>query len=64
MVRTLLAPLPETADELVAMANSLGAGKGSLFLRGRATETVVKSTDLLDTRVFVKQRAILTPLWG
>jgi CHAT domain-containing protein len=51
MVRTRLAPLPETADELIAMANSLGAGQDSLFLRGRATETAVKSTDLSDARV-------------
>jgi len=51
MVRTRLAPLPETANELMAMARTLGASKDSLFLRNRATETVVKSTDLSDTRV-------------
>ena len=51
MVRTRLAPLPETANELMAMARTLGASKDSLFLRNRATETIVKSTDLSDTRV-------------
>ena len=51
MVRTGLAPLPETADELSAMAKSLGARKSSLFLRERATETTIKSTNLSDIRV-------------
>ena len=51
LVRSVLPPLPETADELNAMARSLGAGKDSLFLRERATETAVKTTDLSDTRV-------------
>ena len=51
MVRTRLAPLPETANELLAMSRTLGASKDNLFLRNRATETIVKSTDLSDTRV-------------
>jgi CHAT domain-containing protein len=46
-----LLPLPRTAGELKAMAKSLGAGEESIYLRGRATETVVKDMDLSDTRV-------------
>jgi CHAT domain-containing protein len=46
-----LPPLPQTAGELKAMAKSLGAGEESIYLRGRATETAVKATDLSDTRV-------------
>ena len=33
-----LDPLPETADELRAVAKSLGAGEGDLYLADRATE--------------------------
>jgi CHAT domain-containing protein len=35
-------PLPETADELCAVAQSLQAGSGDVLLGGRATETVLK----------------------
>ncbi|MEE8393570.1 MAG: CHAT domain-containing protein, partial [Rhodospirillales bacterium] len=50
-VRNQLAPLPDTADELEAMAEILGAGKADLFLRARATETRVKNDDLTDYKV-------------
>ena len=43
--------LPETADELAAIARALGAGDDSLFLRERATERGLKSADLSDYRV-------------
>jgi CHAT domain-containing protein len=38
--------LPESADELRALAKSLGSGESSLLLRERATETSVKGMDL------------------
>jgi CHAT domain-containing protein len=41
-----LARLPETAEELWAMASSLGAGLETVYLRDRATETQVRSMDL------------------
>jgi CHAT domain-containing protein len=50
-VRSRLAPLPDTADELEAMARSLGAGSDTVFLRARATETRVKNDDLTDFKV-------------
>ncbi len=50
-IRTRLAPLPETADELEAMAKILGASKADLYLRENATETKVKSLDLDSYRV-------------
>jgi CHAT domain-containing protein len=37
------APLPETADELCAVARDLGAGASDVALGTRATETVIKS---------------------
>ena len=43
--------LPETADELRAMARTLNAGEQSLWLRDRATETIVKKLDLSKYRV-------------
>lgn len=46
-----LDPLPETADELRHMANSLGVGNNSIFLRNNATESRVKDMDLSRTRV-------------
>jgi CHAT domain-containing protein len=46
-----LPPLPETADELRALAASLGAGEDSLLLRGRATERAVKAGALKGARV-------------
>ena len=45
-VRTILAPLPETADELEALARILGASEADLFLREQATEHRVKIQDL------------------
>lgn len=46
-----LVPLPETADELRTLANTLRASPGSLHLRGDATETQVKSLPLHQYRV-------------
>ena len=46
-----LAPLPETADELRAIAKTLGVGDEALFLGQNATETRVREVDLSDTRV-------------
>lgn len=43
--------LPETADELKALAASLGGGAEDLFLGPRATETAVKTADLSKYRV-------------
>ena len=50
-VRSRLRPLPETAAELATMARVLGADIDRLFLGARATETLVKSGILADTRV-------------
>jgi CHAT domain-containing protein/Tfp pilus assembly protein PilF len=50
-VRSLLPPLPDTADELSAMAKSLGAGIKSLMLGGEATERAVRETDLTRYKV-------------
>jgi CHAT domain-containing protein len=36
-------PLPETTDELCAVAESLRAGEGTLYLGARASESMVKS---------------------
>ena len=44
-------PLPETADELFAIAEALGASGGSIHLRESATEARVKSMDLSNARV-------------
>jgi tetratricopeptide (TPR) repeat protein/CHAT domain-containing protein len=43
--------LPETADELKAVAATLGAGAGDIFLREAASESAVKRTALSDYRV-------------
>ena len=43
--------LPDTADELKAVANAVGASPGDIFLREKASETVVKSLSLTDYRV-------------
>jgi CHAT domain-containing protein/tetratricopeptide (TPR) repeat protein len=51
MVRTKLSPLPETSDELKTIAEALGAGEGSLYLRNEATETRIKEAELSDVRV-------------
>lgn len=46
-----LSPLPETADELRALARTLGAGESALYLRGRATVRQVRAVDLSRYRV-------------
>jgi CHAT domain-containing protein len=46
-----LPPLPDTADELRAVAEKLGAAAGDLHLGSDATETAVKRTALADYRV-------------
>ncbi|MCH8198386.1 MAG: CHAT domain-containing protein [Proteobacteria bacterium] len=46
-----LPALPESADELAALAEALGAGDDSLFLRERAAEARVRAMDLSDYRV-------------
>ncbi len=43
--------LPETADELRAMARTFGADPHSLWLQGRATESRIKQLDLARYRV-------------
>ena len=50
-VRTQLAPLPETPDELKSMARILGAANDNLFLGERATERNVKTQPLNEFRV-------------
>lgn len=44
-------PLPETADELEAVARTLGASADSLHLQSRASETSVKRADLSRYRI-------------
>lgn len=46
-----LSSLPETADELRLIADSLGADATALFLGKRATENTVKSIDLSSSKV-------------
>jgi tetratricopeptide (TPR) repeat protein/CHAT domain-containing protein len=46
-----LPPLPDTADELRAVAEKLGAAAGDLHLGSDASETTVKRTTLADYRV-------------
>lgn len=46
-----LGALPDTADELRALAASLGAGQESIFLADKATETAVKGMNLSDVQV-------------
>ena len=41
-----LAPLPDSATEIAAIAAALGAGKGSIYLGESATEAQVKKLDL------------------
>jgi len=45
------ARVPETADELRAIAKVLNAGDGAVFLGNQATERAVRNTDLSDSRV-------------
>jgi CHAT domain-containing protein len=46
-----LPPLPETSEELHAIANILGAAESDLFLRERASEPVLRSAPLDQYRV-------------
>lgn len=46
-----LPPLPETADELRAMASALGAGEKNVHLQEAATERRVKALDLSNSRI-------------
>jgi tetratricopeptide (TPR) repeat protein len=46
-----LPALPDTADELKALAKALGAGEENLFVRQAATEVRVKNADLSSARV-------------
>lgn len=46
-----LPPLPETADELRAIAKTLGASDGDLYLRDRASEPTLRGTALDSFRV-------------
>ena len=46
-----LPPLPDTMDELVALAAAQGAGESDVYLRERATETRARTMDLADYRV-------------
>ena len=46
-----LSSLPGTADELRAMAQYLGADDNMIYLRGKATETQVKTLSLDDNKV-------------
>ncbi len=50
-LRQLLVRLEDTADELKAVANKLGAPSNDLYLREAATETNVKSVSLRDYRI-------------
>jgi CHAT domain-containing protein/tetratricopeptide (TPR) repeat protein len=50
-LRAGLAPLPETASELRAVARSVGAGEADLRVGSAATETAVKSADLTAYRI-------------
>ena len=46
-----LPPLPDTRDELMALARAQGAGESAVYLRERATETRARAMDLADYRV-------------
>lgn len=46
-----MVPLPETADELTAIADVLKSTRANLFLRNEATETRIRRTDLRRFRV-------------
>ena len=46
-----LVPLPETADELKAVAKDVGASASDLYLEEKASETTVKSLPLTDYRI-------------
>jgi len=46
-----LSPLPETAEELRAVARAVGAGAGDIYLGAAANERTVKSMRLADRKV-------------
>ena len=46
-----LTRLPDTADELIALATAQGVGEEAIYLQARATETRVRSMDLSDYRI-------------
>ena len=46
-----LPPLPDTMDELMALAKAQGAGESDVYLRERATEMRARAMDLSDYRV-------------
>ncbi len=46
-----LSPLPDTADELRALAQTMGAAEGALRLGAAATESSVRSDSLADYRI-------------
>ena len=46
-----LSPLPDTADELRALARTMGAAEGALRLGAAATESSVRSDPLADYRI-------------
>jgi len=46
-----LAPLPDTADELQALSKTVGGSPEQVYLREKATETMVKAADLSDSRI-------------
>jgi CHAT domain-containing protein len=47
----LLPALPDTADELMALAKSLGADEQSLLLRNKAREPMIRKMDMTDYKV-------------
>jgi CHAT domain-containing protein/tetratricopeptide (TPR) repeat protein len=49
-------PLPETADELCAVAQSMGAGQGAVYLGEKATETTIKAVSANGT--FAEARVV------
>jgi CHAT domain-containing protein len=51
LLRTSLIPLPETRDELTAVAHALKASDGDLYFGSRATKPMVMQTDLASYRI-------------
>ena len=51
-----LPELPDTADELKLIANYLRAPEDSIYLRERASETILKNTDLTIAALLPLQR--------
>jgi CHAT domain-containing protein/Flp pilus assembly protein TadD len=50
-LRSGLAPLPETGEELRAVAKAVGANPGDIYLGRAASETMVKQMDLTPFRI-------------